>query len=159
MKLKVYLLHAYYSLFWWVIVDLYFAVVAPPVVMVSRLTEGQVKLSSTQTLKCEVRIIEEVDVPIITGVQWIPPPLFHNESKLTASNTTYNDTMFSSFLTINDYSFGDSGNYSCMASAIPTANVSGVKYKTVYTVELTHVYTSKLFSSFCTTYFENFSLS
>ena len=127
--------------------------------MVSRLTEGQVKLSSTQTLKCEVRIIEEVDVPIITDVQWIPPPSLYNEIKLTASNTTCNDTMFSSFLTINDYSFDDSGNYSCIASAIPTTNTSGVKYKSVYTVELTHVYTSKLFSSFCTASFEIFSLS
>ena len=127
--------------------------------MVLRVTEGQVKLTSTQTLKCEVRIIEEVDVPIITDVQWIFPPSFHNESKLTASNTSDNEMMFSSFITINDYSFSDSGNYSCIASAIPTVNVSGVKYKSVHTVELTHVYTSKLFSSFCTASFETFSLS
>ena len=100
-------------------------------------------LFSVQTLRCEVNIIEEVDIPITVDIEWIPPPSFRNESKVTVSNITGHGAAYYSLLTINEYTITDSGNYTCIASATPTANTSGVRYRSVHTAGVAHVGTGK----------------
>ena len=117
--------------------------VTPPIVNVSRDSEGLVNLFSSHAFTCDVMISEEVDIPYTVDIQWTPPSSHHNTSKLVTSNTTGHNASYYSFLTINDFTFSDSGNYTCSATVIPTANMSGLRYTNVTAAGSAHVSTGK----------------
>ena len=118
--------------------------VTPPIVNVSRDTEGLVNLFSSHTFTCDVMISEEVDIPYTVYIQWTPPSSLHNKSKLVTSNTTGHNSSYYSLLTINDFTFSDSGNYTCSATVIPTANMSGIRSTDVTVAGLAHISTGKV---------------
>ena len=122
----------------------YYTAVPPPLVEVSRETEGQVDLLSVQILRCNVEIIEEVDIPVTVTTEWNTPALLHNESQTTTSNTSGQYPLYYSTLTISGYKYSDSGIYTCIAEVSPRENISGIQYKSVHNEGLLHISTGKL---------------
>ena len=100
-------------------------------------------ITSTQTLRCDVGIIDEVDVPVTVDIQWNPPPFVSDHNKLSISDSTGDDSTYQSFLTIHDYSFIESGTYTCVASTTPLSGSTGISNKTAHNEAVSHLSTGK----------------
>ena len=112
--------------------------VAPPLVMVSRGTEGVVKLFSTQNFRCDVIVIEEVDTSYVVDIQWIP---VYNETNILTSNTSGHNGSYYSVLNILEFRVTDAGNYTCIATVASTETKMGISNETVSRTDMAHIST------------------
>ena len=101
--------------------------VPPPIVNVSRETEGEVELTSVQILNCTVTV-REVDILVTATLQWTLPASLHNDRKFSVSDTKGEYPLYYSTLAIEDYDYSYSGAYRCTADVLPSLNSSATSH-------------------------------